>query len=138
MGFFDHREFVPSVLTAAMADQTTKLNAAGSQGVQPMINFVFQLIAITSFCFYFEWRLAIALLIMLPLILYSQKVQMQIQYSGFKKAIGPSKEDEANLLMGDAINNFKTVQSFGYEDLIVEEYKELLADSVDEATWKNI
>ena len=28
-------------------------------------------------------------------------------------------DKEANLLMGDAINNFKTVQSFGHEDLVV-------------------
>ena len=31
-------------------------------------------------------------------------------------------EKQANLLIGDAINNFKTVQSFGNEDLIVEKY----------------
>jgi hypothetical protein len=36
-------------------------------------------------------------------------IQMKISRAGFKKEIGPSKEDEANLLMGDAINNFKTV-----------------------------
>jgi hypothetical protein len=40
--------------------------------------------------------------------------------------------------MGDAINNFKTVQSFGHEDLIVEEYKALLEESVNEAQWKNV
>ena len=30
---------------------------------------------------------------------------------------------EANLLCGDAIVNYKTVQSFGNEDLIVEKYE---------------
>ena len=33
---------------------------------------------------------------------------------------------EANLLCVDAIMNFRTVQSFGYEDQIVKKYKELL------------
>jgi ABC-type transport system involved in Fe-S cluster assembly fused permease/ATPase subunit len=33
---------------------------------------------------------------------------------------------EANLLCGDAIVNYKTVQSFGNEDLLVDKYKELL------------
>jgi len=32
----------------------------------------------------------------------------------------------ANLLCGDAINNFKTVQSFGNEEKLVEKYRELL------------
>ena len=33
---------------------------------------------------------------------------------------------EANLLCGDCIVNYKTVQSFGHEDKLVEKYKELL------------
>jgi len=34
---------------------------------------------------------------------------------------------EANLLCGDAIINFKTIQSFGHNDLVVKKYEELLA-----------
>jgi len=33
---------------------------------------------------------------------------------------------EANLLCGDAIVSFKTIQSFGYEDFVVEQYRKLL------------
>jgi ATP-binding cassette subfamily B (MDR/TAP) protein 1 len=33
---------------------------------------------------------------------------------------------EANLLCGDAITNYKTVQSFGNEELVVKKYKELM------------
>jgi ABC-type transport system involved in Fe-S cluster assembly fused permease/ATPase subunit len=33
------------------------------------------------------------------------------------------KDKDANLLCGDAIINYKTVQSFGYEDKIVELYR---------------
>ena len=33
---------------------------------------------------------------------------------------------EANLLCGDAILNYRTVQSFGYEHLVVETYRKLL------------
>jgi len=33
---------------------------------------------------------------------------------------------EANLLCGDAIVNYKTIQSFGHEELIVGKYKELM------------
>lgn len=35
-------------------------------------------------------------------------------------------EKAANLLIGDAINNFKTVQSFGHENLLVKKYISLL------------
>jgi ABC-type multidrug transport system fused ATPase/permease subunit len=74
LGFFDDRNHVPTVLTAAMADQTTKINSAGANGVLPMINFAFQLIAITAFSYFYEWRLALATTVMLPFILYTQSV----------------------------------------------------------------
>jgi ABC-type multidrug transport system fused ATPase/permease subunit len=55
IGFFDEREHVPTVLTSMMADQTTKLNSAGANGILPMIVFVFQLICICAFSFYYQW-----------------------------------------------------------------------------------
>jgi ABC-type transport system involved in Fe-S cluster assembly fused permease/ATPase subunit len=33
---------------------------------------------------------------------------------------------EANLLCGDAIVNYKTVQSFGNEEMLVNKYKEMM------------
>jgi len=38
----------------------------------------------------------------------------------------------ANLLCGDAINNFKTVQSFGNEEKLVEKYRDLLTPAIKE------
>lgn len=34
--------------------------------------------------------------------------------------------NDANLLAGDSIVNYRTVASFGYDNLIVEEYRKLL------------
>ena len=31
---------------------------------------------------------------------------------------------EANLLAGDAINNYRTVSSFGHDDLLIKQYHE--------------
>lgn len=42
------------------------------------------------------------------------------------------KIKEANLLLGDAIMNYKTVQSFGYEDKVVEKYEEFLKPGAEE------
>ena len=44
----------------------------------------------------------------------------------FEKGLSGATSDsekQANLLIGDSINNFKTVQSFGNEELIVEKYR---------------
>ena len=37
---------------------------------------------------------------------------------------------EADLLCGDAITNFKTVQSFGHTELIVKKYEDLLTPAL--------
>lgn len=42
---------------------------------------------------------------------------------------------EPNLLLGDAIMNFRTVQSFGYENLVVDLYLEMQAP-IDALTFK--
>lgn len=38
-------------------------------------------------------------------------------------------DDDAVLLMGESINNFRTIQSFGHEDLIVDRFRKLLEAS---------
>jgi ATP-binding cassette subfamily B (MDR/TAP) protein 1 len=45
---------------------------------------------------------------------------------------------EANLLAGDAIVNFKTVQSFGHEDKIAAKYNELLRPVYETALMGNV
>lgn len=45
---------------------------------------------------------------------------------------------EANLLCGDAIVNYKTVQSFGHEEEIVKIYDEFLAPVKKLTLWANI
>ena len=42
------------------------------------------------------------------------------------------KTKEAQLLLGDAILNYKTVQSFGYENLLVDKYEEFMKPGAEE------
>jgi hypothetical protein len=41
-------------------------------------------------------------------------------------------------MIGDAINNFRTVQSFGYEELIIKKYQSFLDVGFKKSTVKNI
>ena len=56
-----------------------------------------------------------------------KSIQMKLQFGAAQNQNEMQKD--ANLLCGDAINNYKTVQSFGHEDLIVNQYEEALAPS---------
>lgn len=59
-----------------------------------------------------------------PFIVISNYITMEFE-KGLTGAVGDA-EKQANLLIGDAVNNFKTVQSFGYEELIVKKYHSLI------------
>jgi len=59
-----------------------------------------------------------------PAIILSNYIGMEFE-KGLSGATGDA-EKQANLLVGDAIQNFKTVQSFGYEHLIVEKYNSFI------------
>lgn len=53
------------------------------------------------------------------------------QYIGmeFQKGLTNAEKDDsslANLLCGDSIMNYKTVQSMGYEEKVLEKYREFL------------
>lgn len=56
------------------------------------------------------------------------------------KAEDDSKDSqkEANLLCGDCIVNYKTVQSFGNEEQLVKKYKELLVSDHKTSMTKGI
>lgn len=59
-----------------------------------------------------------------PFIVISNYITME-----FEKGLSGATVDmekKANLLIGDAVNNFKTVQSFGYEELIVKKYQSFI------------
>lgn len=44
----------------------------------------------------------------------------------------------ANLIIGDAINNLRTVQSFGYEHVIIEKYEDYLKKGYKTSVAKHI
>jgi ATP-binding cassette subfamily B (MDR/TAP) protein 1 len=58
----------------------------------------------------------------------------------FQKGLTEENKDElsqANLLCGDCIMNYKTVQSMGYEEKIIAKYKEYLQPGIDSAMKKH-
>jgi ATP-binding cassette subfamily B (MDR/TAP) protein 1 len=75
----------------------------------------------------FCWQEGLACLGLAPLLMVGKKLHIRIVY-GLSKDLN-EKQKEANLLCGDAITNFKTVQSFGHEDLISKKYESYLAPS---------
>ena len=81
--------------------------------------------------FYFSWREALVCMGCLPFAIFNQVILIKLQESLSVKSDQVAKE--ANLLAGDVILNYRTVVSFGYEDVIVKDYESLL-QNIEKAT----
>lgn len=73
---------------------------------------------------------------MVPFMVLGNYIGMEFE-KGLDGA-SSEKEKDANLLIGDAINNFKTVQSFAHEELIVARYREFVKSVYTNGIGKHI
>lgn len=124
VGWFDNRDNGPSVLTSVLSADAAAINGVGGESIGPIAESVFGMIGGVGIAFYFSWLQAVVCLLVSPIMIIGPTVDMAMV-----KADDAGNEEElkeANLLCGDCIVNFKTVQSFGHEDRLVEKYKELL------------
>lgn len=70
------------------------------------------------------WQMSVVCLVLSPVMAIGNALGMKLQ-SGLVSEQNELMK-EADLLCGDSITNFKTVQSLGNTELIVQKYEELL------------
>lgn len=124
IGWFDERDNGPSVLTSILSADAAAINGVGGESIGPTAESVFGMIIGIGIGFYYAPLQATVCLLVSPVMVIGATIDMQMM-----KAADEDNKDalkEANLLCGDTIVNYKTVQSFGHEDTLVEKYKELL------------
>ena len=100
-----------------MAQETSLINGAASESLGPYTESIFALFGGLGIGFYFCWQESLVTLGCIPFIIAGQ--YLEFQFLNGLTEVGGYSEKRANLLIGDAINNFKTVQSFGHEELVV-------------------
>jgi ATP-binding cassette subfamily B (MDR/TAP) protein 1 len=124
IGWFDDRDNGPSVLTSVISADAAIINGAGGESIGPVVESAFGLFLGIAVGFYYCPLEAIVCLLVSPIMVIGATIDMQML-----KADNESSKDlnkEANLLCGDCIVNYKTVQSFGNEEELVKLYKDLL------------
>jgi ABC-type multidrug transport system fused ATPase/permease subunit len=73
--------------------------------------------------------MTLAALIIVPFQLGAQRFGIKAQHMAIAES--NDKNKNANLLLGDAIMNFRTVQSFGREDLIAKKYDDFMRPAAE-------
>lgn len=124
MGWFDKRENAPGVVTSVLASDAQTLNGASTEGLAVMVESFFALVVGMALGFSFSWKVSLVALGVTPFMMLGGFINAKFQQgmSDFDQAAFK----DANLLAGDAITNYRTVSSFGYDDLLLKEYDRLI------------
>jgi ATP-binding cassette subfamily B (MDR/TAP) protein 1 len=124
IGWFDNKDNGVSVVTSAMAQDTSIINGVSTESLAPQCEGIFALVVGLLIGFYACWEMALICLGLSPIMAIGNALGIKLT-SGL---VGEQNElqKDANLLCGDAISNFKTVQSLGNVELVVKKYEELL------------
>lgn len=136
IGFFDNRENNASVLTTAMAEDCGYINGAATESLGPYTDAFFAMVGGLSIGFYFCWQMSLICIGLTPFMAIGQYVG-----AAFSKGLTTEQKDEqskANLLCGDSILNYKTVQSMGHEEQFVKMYATYLDPIMRSAIIRNI
>ena len=113
IGWFDDRDNGPSVLTSVLSADAAAINGVGGESIGPTAESAFGMIGGIIIAFYFAPLQAVVCLVVSPVMIIGASIDMEMM-----KADDENKDayKEANLLCGDSLVNFKTVQSFGHEE----------------------
>lgn len=122
LGWFDLRDNAPSVLTSAMAEDTSLINGVGGESLGPTCEGIFAMIVGLALGFIYCWQESLVCLCVSPIMAIGG--MMEIEFSKGLTEQSSDLQKEANLLCGDAIVNYKTVQSLGHEKELVKKFKE--------------
>ena len=133
IGWHDDRDNSSGIMSAMLAHEVGLLNGASSQAAAATTEAGFALMWCLFVGYYFSWPLATVFLFVMPLLL----VGASLQAAQDSKGTGDNSETKnADRLAADAIANYKTIQSFGCDKEIIEEYAALLVEPTNEDVRK--
>ena len=120
IGWFDRRENAAGVLTSFLAKDIQLINGASTYGAACVFESFFALVMGLAIGFVYSWKLALVGLFAAPFMIAGGFINSR--FSGSQSQAEEDAFNEANLLLGDVINNHRTIASFGYDDLVVNQY----------------
>lgn len=134
IGWFDEKTNAPGILTSTLASDAQVINGVSAEGLAVAIQGGFSVLAGVVIGLAYNWREALVCLGCTPLMIFGGAMGVKFQKGLSQDSDAAAKE--ANLLAGDAIINYRTIASFGYEDQLIKDYDLLLEGPVNVAKRK--
>jgi ATP-binding cassette, subfamily B (MDR/TAP), member 1 len=128
IGWHDHKTNSSGVMSSTLAQDAQTLNGASSEGVAVQIESTAALLWGIGLAAYFSWPICVVGVILSPFIIIASAASAKMdnkQFFNIDDEEGNSEKKASEILVGDSIQNYKVVQSFGHDELIVEEFDEM-------------
>ena len=128
IGWHDEGKNGSGVMSSTLSTDCQTLNGVSSEGTSVMIESIAALLWGVGLAFYFSWPMALSGLAITPFLIVAAAASAKADNKQFFNI--DDDEDEKNkaadLLVGDTIQNYKVVSSFGNDQLIIEKFQEML------------
>ncbi|XP_022176200.1 multidrug resistance protein 1-like isoform X2 [Myzus persicae] len=124
--WFDFKSSSPSNIISSLAREAPLVKSAGSLRVAQVISAFVTLSAALIIAFTFGWKLAVVLVIGVPLIAGAAYKQLMIVQKNQKQDF--ECMDEADRITSETISSIKTVQGLAQELIFVSQYANSLKD----------
>lgn len=129
--WFDFKSSSPNNIISILAREAPLVKSAGSLRVAQIISAFVTLTAALIIAFTFGWKLAIILVIGVPIIAGAAYKQLTIMQKNQKQEI--EYMDEATQFATETISSIKTVQGLAQELMFVSQYENSLDDPIKAA-----
>ena len=118
-----------------MAQDTSVINGVSTESLASMLEAAFAILVGIGIGVYYQWQLSCACLLMMPFMALGGALNAKLHQK--KTSSGDDNTEDANLLAGDAINNYRTVASFANEEAIVKKYEQMVTEQFESAVKQN-
>ena len=120
VSWFNKSKNSSGALSARLAADCNSVNGLTTTYIAVSVQMLSTLLSGIGIAFYYEWRTSLVALGLLPLILIAGMVQMEFT-NGFSDKTDKAYKNSSNLI-SETMLNIRTVNSFGYEDMIEHKY----------------
>lgn len=137
--WFDRKSRAPGILSVVFSEDITKLNGLSTEIVSTLGEMFFCLTIGMCISAFFQWRMTLICIAITPMVMFGGFFMSKLKWKtdhakpeqkGMDKLTDKSGDpyDESNALLSDVITNYRTVISFGNENIesIMEKYEGLL------------
>lgn len=129
LGWHDHTEHSAGIMTVLLSKDCGLIEGAATEGSAIMLQTMFAMLISIGAAFYYSWKLALFSFAFVPIMMLGSIMQMK-----YDPVIGEHVKEQdaatkADLIASDCIMNYRTVQSFGSDEVVMDEYELALNES---------